>query len=480
MDSSEKTTGCIYYFSILYLVAVCIGTIFLIIHKEGNFSLYIYAIITIISISYFLITIHFNNKKNEEEVRKLHKLVREYKIKEKNLERDYTEKNNELIKLEKKYIREYEIQKKSLERDYTMKKNELIKLEKKYVREHEIQEKNLKHDFAEKEKELIALEEKYNKTLQNSNPFRFVAEMFSDWETIVYDNTCYFLRTKKHPAIKKSLEVKELKEKTRNIICNFKEMNYKYQFLLEAFPELKQYVDDAESLKYLADYTDYSDFKEEHDEVLDWISSEEYKMMSEDDRNQLALDRYKKAHKSEWQIGMQYEMYIGYHLRNEGFHVVQYGIEHGLEDLGRDIIATRMEDGMEVTYIIQCKNWAKDKLIHENVVCQLYGTTMQYEFTHKGLFTIVKPLLYVTNELSDVAKKFANKLNVLYEIKKLDDFPMIKCNINNGNKIYHLPFDQQYYRTKIELHGEFYAWTVEEAVNAGFRRARRYMFNESI
>jgi hypothetical protein len=57
---------------------------------------------------------------------------------------------------------------------------------------------------------------------------------------------------------------------------------------------------------------------------------------------------------------------------------------------------------------------------------------------------------------------------------------MIKCNINNGNKIYHLPFDQQYYRTKIELPGEFYAWTVEEAVNAGFRRARRYMFNESI
>ena len=160
--------------------------------------------------------------------------------------------------------------------------------------------------------------------------------------------------------------------------------------------------------------------------------------------------------------------------------MVQYGIEHGLEDLGRDIIATRMEDGMEVTYIIQCKNWAKDKLIHENVVCQLYGTTMQYEFTHKGLFTIVKPLLYVTNELSDVAKKFANKLNVLYEIKKLDDFPMIKCNINNGKKIYHLPFDQQYYRTKIELPGEFYAWTVEEAVNAGFRRARRYMFNESI
>jgi hypothetical protein len=55
---------------------------------------------------------------------------------------------------------------------------------------------------------------------------------------------------------------------------------------------------------------------------------------------------------------------------------------------------------------------------------------------------------------------------------------MIKCNINNGNKIYHIPFDQQYYRTEIKLPGEFYAWTVQEAVDAGFRRARRHMFND--
>ena len=101
MESSGKIARCVFFFSILYLVAVCIGTLFLIIRKKGDLSLYIYAIITIVSISYFLITIHFNNKKNEEEVSKLYKLVREYKNKEKNLERDYDEKKNELIKLEK-------------------------------------------------------------------------------------------------------------------------------------------------------------------------------------------------------------------------------------------------------------------------------------------------------------------------------------------------------------------------------------------
>ena len=57
------------------------------------------------------------------------------------------------------------------------------------------------------------------------------------------------------------------------------------------------------------------------------------------------------------------------------------------------------------------------------------------------------------------------------------EYPSIKCNISqvNGEKIYHLPFDQQYDNTKIETkHNEFYCTTVKEAEKAGFRRAFRY------
>ena len=56
----------------------------------------------------------------------------------------------------------------------------------------------------------------------------------------------------------------------------------------------------------------------------------------------------------------------------------------------------------------------------------------------------------------------------------MGDYPMIKCNINEGRKIYHLPFDQQYWNTRIENEGELYAWTVKEAEEAGFRRAKRW------
>ena len=44
----------------------------------------------------------------------------------------------------------------------------------------------------------------------------------------------------------------------------------------------------------------------------------------------------------------------------------------------------------------------------------------------------------------------------------------------NNEKIFHLPFDQQYDNVKIDKPGEFYAWNVKEAVQAGFRRAFRY------
>jgi len=60
-------------------------------------------------------------------------------------------------------------------------------------------------------------------------------------------------------------------------------------------------------------------------------------------------------------------------------------------------------------------------------------------------------------------------------------YPCIKCNISqiDGTRIYHLPFDQQYDKVKIEPHkGEFYCTSVKEAEDAGFRRAFRHKYNK--
>ena len=429
-DFTRNTAGCIYTCAAIYLIAE-VGWLAALVVSESESKDFIYTILVITTILLFLLFGWYIDKEKD----KAQKEAQSWKDKASRAESDYK-------------LKSYALEK----------------------------------DFKKKENEFRQIEQSYYSAVKSKTPFSHVAEMFSNWESVCYDNVAYFLRHKSHPAIKKAETIDELKEKFRVIKRSEKEMKYKYLFLLDTFPELKRYVDDEESLLHLSDYKDYEEFREERDEVLDYINAEEYKAMSVTQRNQLALDRFKRGNKSDWQIGMLYEMYIGHLLKQNQFTVDQYGIKNGLEDLGRDIIAQRVENGVRKIYIIQCKNWSKKKEIHENVVCQLFGTAMQYELANKGLSfqeTEIIPLLVVTNQLSDTAKKFADKLGVKYSIRPMKDFPMIKCNINQGSKIYHLPFDQQYYRTQIKLKGEFYAMTVEEAEKAGFRRARRHMFNKS-
>ena len=168
-----------------------------------------------------------------------------------------------------------------------------------------------------------------------------------------------------------------------------------------------------------------------------------------------------------------YERYVGYLYEDQGYDVEYSGIIKRIEDLGRDLIAIR-EDKI---IIIQCKNWAKFKKIYENSIFQFFGTVFQYKDQNKD--KIVKAIFYSTTELSDLARRFANELGIeLKENFKMDNkYACIKCNISrvDGTKIYHLPFDQQYDKVKIEKQkGEFYCKTVKEAEEAGFRRAFRY------
>ena len=340
----------------------------------------------------------------------------------------------------------------------------------------------LNKTISEKECELKEKTKKLDKLIKvvhSTSPFTASASLYADVELIIFSQLENDLRYKKHPAKSSAETVKYLRGKSRKYIEQYKEMLYKYEFLLKSFPELEKYVDDYEALKAIAECKTYSEIEDGFDRVSDYVSKEEWLSMSVDKRNQLALDRYKEREKSNWIIGIEYEMYIDHLLRSCGFSTIHFGIKEGLNDLGRDIIAKK--NGKY--YIIQCKNWSKKKEIHENVVCQLFGTTLEYKIEKsqkmpgidwdKKVFSV----LYTTTKLSDTAMKFADKLGVKVIVKEKGDYPMIKCNIGkNKERIYHLPFDQQYYKVLIEEEkGEFYAWTIEQAVKEGFRRA--YKFN---
>lgn len=316
--------------------------------------------------------------------------------------------------------------------------------------------------------------------LDETDLFQKVPSMYADAVNLVLCKIEYNLKFKERPAIKAADVVNEIKKDLHDAIKRNKELEYKYEFLLRQFPQLRYYIDDYPELQEIISSSNIDDY--EYDVVRDWISSDDYKKMDVNSRNQLALDNWnKRKNKTNSQIGYEYELYVGHIYRSNGWYVEQFGIDRGLEDLGRDIIASRYDSksGKTLIHIIQCKYWSQRKEIHENVINQLFGTTMMYKIQQdSSLFNQLEvvPVLYSSTELSETASKFAEVLGVNVIIESMGDYPQIKCNISSktGEKIYHLPFDQQYFKTKIDAPGELYAWNVNEAVSLGFRRAFKY------
>lgn len=279
--------------------------------------------------------------------------------------------------------------------------------------------------------------------------------------------------------LKKVITIREIRKQAADAIAQSKEAQYQLEYAIQMFPGLEDFLD-----------TDYRNLNEinlshldldSHDRTRNYLTKEEYSQLSSVERNQLALDRYRNSHrKTNWQIGRDYENYIGYRYSQKGYSVTYFGSERGLEDLGRDLIATK--DGK--TLIIQCKYWSAQKQIHEKHINQLYGTMICYCFENNIAPNLVRGVLVTNINLSEAAMKFAKYLGIeTVQRLPLGEYPCIKCNINKDEfgcktKIYHLPFDQQYDACKIDAPGEFFAMTVAEAEAAGFRRAFRWHDSE--
>lgn len=310
---------------------------------------------------------------------------------------------------------------------------------------------------------------------RSENSVTKITSMYSDFLLLEYDLIARRLENKKRPAISESKRIKELKTQSKFHIEQYRQMLYKYEYLLNIFPELTNYVDDFDTLKQLDNVNSIKEFKEDFDNVQNYLSQEEYFDCDEDSRNQLALDRYLKGKKTNWQIGRDYEMSCGITYEERGWEVEYFGMEKKLNDLGRDLIARK---GNEVE-IIQCKLWKKTKTIHEKHILQLYGTTIIYTLINPDLFKVVRPVFITNTSLSTTATKFAKVLGVRVEKWEMKEFSRIKCNIGFDTegfetKIYHLPFDQHYDRTKIKKGQGFLAKNIQEATKRGFRRSYKY------
>lgn len=334
--------------------------------------------------------------------------------------------------------------------------------------------------FATKEEELNLqrrnFEEYIATTRSNLTAIPYLAHIVADYDTRGLDILAQQLNWgSDQKRLKKVQSILEIKREAKELISQYKEAEYQLAYALEMFPALEDFLNTDYSQLPTADFSKLS--SEHHDSVRNYLSKEEYCKLSTTERNQLALDRYRESHrKSNWQIGRDYELYVGYKYSMKGYQIDYYGSYNGLEDLGRDLIATKDN----LTLIIQCKYWSAKKQIHEKHINQLYGTMACYCFENNLPKDQVRGILVTNITISPTARRFANFLGIeVVENYALGAYPCIKCNINQNEwgevtKIYHLPFDQQYDTCKIDVPGEFYAMTVAEAEKAGFRRAYRW------
>lgn len=312
----------------------------------------------------------------------------------------------------------------------------------------------------------------FKKTLkERTSGFPTLFSNIEYFEELIDNHTSNYLATKSHPAQKASEVVKEEAKRRRVAEKQYRRISALIEYYEQIAPFLLDFKDEIidDDDEFLRDYTE----EEKQDPITHYLTKEEYRKLSPLEKNQMALDRFWKRSKSKWLIGRLYERYVGYLFETEGYDVKYVGIIEGKEDLGRDLICTK---GGEVI-IIQCKNWSKFKTVYEKHIFQFFGTVFKYRDENKD--KKVKAIFYCTTKLSDLARRFAKELDIdLVENHKFDQgYACIKCNISmvDGSKIYHLPFDQQYDNTKIELNrGEFYAKTVKEAEAKGFRRAWRW------
>lgn len=297
-----------------------------------------------------------------------------------------------------------------------------------------------------------------------------------------YINACYaldeklaiYFEEKPRPATNTAETIRAYKKENHRYLQRIKELEYQISELWA------QDTDTSE--KEAFEYFDNDEARTRY-----FLSSNEYSSLSESERNQRALDNYLKKRHSKAHIGKMYERYIGYLYEQKGYKVEYRGIELGLKDGGIDLVCKKKGEVL----LVQCKNWKQESTIYEKHICQLYGASKFYDkdYIQKeyagSLFADidwnrVTPVFVTTTRLDEHAISVADALGVKVEYIDFNkSYPIIKCNINEGVRIYHLPIDQMYDRTKVCKPGEFYAMTVEEAEKAGFRRAFKHFVGKA-
>lgn len=347
-------------------------------------------------------------------------------------------------------------------------------------KELEEEKEKWKQELEKQKKEIIHIAK------EKSKGFPWLAKAYADYFYLKDIEEAEYLERKSHPARKSAERIREIARKRREIEAKLRQSQFIIRYFLSLVPSLEEWLgeEDEELIKAVLSrnvdepfFTLKAYWFADQDPARRYLSKEEWSKLPRLKKLQLALERYWNP-KNRFEAGIIYERYIGYLYESRGWRVYYSGIKEGKADFGRDLIAKKGN----ITKIIQCKRWSSPrfKIINEKHIFQLFGTAFQYKLEKPQEHVVAE--FYTTAPISEPAQKFANELSKALPIKvkekfPLQKYPLVKCNVSRrtGEKIYHLPFDQQYDTTLIEdERNECYVWTVAEAEKLGYRRAFRW------
>lgn len=339
--------------------------------------------------------------------------------------------------------------------------------------------KNLElEEKAQKEEiEFIKKNLEVEKEILNYKLSPFMLKIYNDFyekHLTLYQN---YFTMKKNPSYKSADYIKEIKTDYKDLQIK----NRRLELLLSQFLEEKE--DETTEKEKQNNSFDTEEIAYRYSR----ISKEEWKKLSYIERLDLIVQRYREKWKDKLNIGLEFERYCGYLYEKNGYTVEYNGILKGKSDGGIDLIATNKNKKI----YIQCKYWSMNKQIRENTITQLFGSALKKAiddgenyntFIEKINSEKIRIVLLTKTELSEEAKLFCSKLNVLYKenIKINSNYPIVK-GVYGEEKIFYIPTDLQYdiikYKSTYKEYCRFE--TCKDAEKAGYRHCYKWKGDKS-
>ena len=168
-----------------------------------------------------------------------------------------------------------------------------------------------------------------------SQGFPWLARALANYE--ILDDFRSKYKTHRDRNLTRPKRVAEIVARSREYRTEYHIARSRLDYYETLCPWITEYIDiDLDTLIELTKAS--KDAESDDDPVRRYLAVGEYERLSPGGRNQLALERYLSKKKSPWELGRDYERFIGYCYEQDRWSVEYFGILEGLSDLGRDLV----------------------------------------------------------------------------------------------------------------------------------------------